>query len=129
MNRRRIANAGVSLALLWSLLGALLAASPEGLALAQDATQIEPRGANGAVPEGLTAELTVGDVRFLFDRMVPAKRTDMTRVGQAGRVIVYARTDQGPFDAVYVSIPPRSDAVLARYLPERNDQPDSPCPA
>jgi hypothetical protein len=84
---------------------------------------------NGGQPDGLPRELTVGDARYLFDRVVPLRRQDLNRIAQDGPVIVYARSGEGPFDALYVSIPDRSEDELARYLPEWLDAPEMACPA
>jgi hypothetical protein len=69
----------------------------------------------------------VGETRFLFDRVVPVRRQDLTRVASEGETIVYARDEQPPFDSVFVSVPPRDAASLARYLPENVDSPESAC--
>ncbi len=94
---------------------------------------VEPGGApdegDGGQPEGLPRELIVGDVRYLFDRLVTLERQDLIRVAQDGPFIVYARGEQPPFDRIYVSLPPRDEGELARYLPEVLDSPDNPCPA
>ncbi len=92
---------------------------------------VQPGGApdegDGGQPEGLPRELIVGDVRYLFDRLVALDQQDLVRVAQDGPFIVYARGEQSPFDRIYVSVPPRDEGELARYLPEVLDSPDNPC--
>ena len=71
----------------------------------------------------------IADARFLFDRFVPLSRQELFRVAQEQETIAYARTEEGPFPAVYVSVPDRSEDVLARYLPEGVGSADVACPA
>lgn len=84
---------------------------------------------NGGQPADLPREIVVGDARYLFDRILPLERQALTRIAQDASLIVYARGETGPFDAVYVSVPNRSEDELARYLPERIEAPDVACPA
>ena len=79
--------------------------------------------------DGLPREIGVGDARFLFDRIVPLRRQDLVRIAQEQSTIAYARTEQGPFAAIYLSVPNRSEDELARYLPEAVGSPDVGCPA
>lgn len=84
---------------------------------------------NGGQPEDLPREIVLDGSRYLFDRTVPLRRQDLTRVAQTGPVIAYAIGEDGPFDAVFISIPNRSEDELARYLPERLETPDVDCAA
>ena len=127
-NRHRSFHVVATLALLWSLVTAL--AAPVGTALAsarQGDAAIDPRGPGGGPPRDLTTELVVGETRYLFDRVVPVRRQDLTQIGAAEPLIVYARGDQPPFDRIYASVPPRDRNSVARYLPENLDAPDAPC--
>lgn len=83
----------------------------------------------GGQPDGLPREIIVGGARFLFDRIVPLSRQELTRVAQEQELIVYARSDAGPFAEIYVSVPNRSEDELARYLPENLDDPAAQCRA
>ncbi len=84
---------------------------------------------NGGQPDGLPRELGVGEQLFLYDRIVSLERQNLARISQDASLIVYAASDTGTFDAVYVSVPNRSEDELARYLPERLEAPDVACPA
>ena len=84
---------------------------------------------NGGQPEGLPRELVIADARFLFDRIVPLSRQELFRVAQEQDTIAYARTEEGPFAAIYLSVPNRSEDELARYLPEAVGSADVACPA
>ena len=50
-------------------------------------------------------------------------------MAQEQETIAYARADEGPFPAIYLSVPNRSEDQLARYLPEGVGSPDVSCPA
>lgn len=128
MNLRRTLHVLPIFALLLSLLAGSLIVPPTRT-LAQDATSVAPRGDNGAVPSGLTAEIVISGARFLFDRIVPVQAADLTQVGQAGSQTIYARAGSAPFDRVYVALPSGGDGALARYLPEQNGDATTPCPA
>ena len=80
-------------------------------------------------PAEYPRELAVEGERFLFDRLVPLDSQELNRVAQEGSIIAYARTEQGPFETLYISVPDRSEDELARYLPERLDAPDQACVA
>ena len=80
-------------------------------------------------PSSCQREIVIAGERFLFDRIVSLGGQELVRIAQEQEIIASARTEQGPFDAVYVSAPPRADDELARYLPERLGQPDITCPA
>ena len=71
----------------------------------------------------------IADARFLFDRIVPLSRQELFRVAQEQETIAYARTEEGPFAAIYLSVPNRSEDELARYLPEGVGSADVACPA
>ena len=73
---------------------------------------------NGGQPQDFPREVTIDGARFLFDRMVPATRQDLNPVAQDGPIQALATTDAPPFDAIYLSVPPRNEAELGRYLPE-----------
>ncbi|MBA2468766.1 MAG: hypothetical protein H0V37_05125 [Chloroflexia bacterium] len=81
---------------------------------------------DGGQPEGLPREIVVGDARFLYDRSVPLDPEALSVVDESESLTVYAATDEGPFDAVYVS--GVDGAALARYLPERIGAADVACP-
>src|SRR5690606_27647620 len=74
---------------------------------------------DGGQPADFPREVTVDGARFLFDRMVPATRQDLIPVAQDGPIQAFATTDVAPFDAVYLSVPPRNADELGRYLPEQ----------
>ena len=84
---------------------------------------------SGGQPDDLPREVAVDGVRYLFDRTLPLRRQNLVRIAQAGPVIAYATGEDGPFDAIFVSVPNRSEDELARYLPERLDTPDVDCSA
>src|SRR6476469_5441804 len=94
----------------------------QGIELGQDL-------GDGGQPDGLPREVGVGDARFLFDRIVPLRRQDLVRIAQEQSTIAYASTEQGPYAAVYLSVPNRSEDELARCLPELVGSPDIACPA
>ena len=50
-------------------------------------------------------------------------------MAQEQETIAYARTEEAPFPAIYVSVPNRSEDELARYLPEGVGSADVACPA
>ena len=102
--------------------------SPPGQEVGQDIELVDGLG-NGGQPDGLPREIVIAGARFLFDRFVPLSRQDLFRVAQEQETIAYARTEEGPFPAIYVSVPNRSEDVLARYLPEGVGSPDVACPA
>jgi hypothetical protein len=84
---------------------------------------------NGGQSDDLPRELVIADARFLFDRMVPLSRQELARVAQEQETIAYATTEEGPFAAIYLSVPNRSEDELARYLPEHVGASDVACPA
>src|SRR3954451_23681121 len=142
-SRTRPVNIAVVCAVAGSLLAAtgtghvaaarpLFATSPPSAPPAPNGTQgIELGGdlGNGGQPEGLPREIGVTGARFLFDRIVPLRRQDLVRIAQEQSTIAYARTEQAPYAAVYLSVPNRSEDELARYLPEGVGSPDVVCPA
>src|SRR5215218_7662337 len=104
--RQRTFHLVTVVALVGSLLLALTVADPIRSSLAQDNdTALSPRGPNGGSPEGLAAELVLGETRFLFDRLLPLDAGDLTEVAQADDVTVYASSDEPPFDRVFVTLP------------------------
>ena len=70
----------------------------------------------------------MGDSRFLFDRLVAVDTGELTEVARDDNLVVFARSDQEPFDAVYVSVIDGGGSV-ARYLPQHLESPDVQCPA
>jgi hypothetical protein len=102
--------------------------SPPGQQVDQGIESVDGLG-NGGQPEGLPRELVIADARFLFDRLVPLSRQELFRVAQEQETIAYARTEEGPFAAIYLSVPNRSEDELARYLPEGVGSADVACPA
>jgi hypothetical protein len=84
---------------------------------------------NGGQPEDFPREITIDGARFLFDRMVPATRPDLIPVAQDGPIQAFATTDIAPFDAIYLSVPPRNADELGRYLPEQIGAGSIACPA
>ncbi len=102
--------------------------SPPGQQVDQGIELVDGLG-NGGQPEGLPREVVIADARFLFDRIVPLSRQELFRVAQEQETIAYARTEEGPFAAIYVSVPNRSEDELARYLPEGVGSADVSCPA
>src|SRR5688500_547911 len=73
---------------------------------------------DGGQPEDFPREVTIAGARFLFDRMVPASRQDLIPVANEGPIQAFATSDAAPFDAIYLSVPPRDEAELGRYLAE-----------
>lgn len=102
-------------------------AADEDIDLAEDDQSDSGVAAILPLPEDLPREIVIEDERFLLDRAVPLDRGDLERVGRDGNLLYYAQSEAAPFDALYVSVPPRSDTALARYLPERIGQPDAAC--
>ncbi|WP_193615425.1 hypothetical protein [Desertimonas flava] len=102
--------------------------SPPGQPAGQDMELVTGLG-EGGQPDSVPREIVVAGARFLFDRMVPVSRQDLIRVAQSQANIAYARTEEGPFSALYLSMPERSEDVLARYLPEAVGAADVTCPA
>ena len=102
--------------------------SPPGQQVDQGIELVDGLG-NGGQPEGLPREVVIADARFLFDRIVPLSRQELFRVAQEQETIAYARTEEGPFAAIYLSVPNRSEDELARYLPEGVGSADVACPA
>jgi hypothetical protein len=102
--------------------------SPPGQQVDQGIESVDGLG-NGGQPEGLPRELVIAGARFLFDRLVPLSRQELFRVAQEQETIAYARTEEGPFAAIYLSVPNRSEDELARYLPEGVGSADVACPA
>ena len=84
---------------------------------------------NGGQPADFPREVIVDGARFLFDRMVPATRQDLISVAQEGPIQAFATTDAAPFDAIYLSVPPRNETELGRYLPEQIGAVDIFCQA
>src|SRR4051794_26380 len=84
---------------------------------------------NGGQPEDFPREVTVDGARFVFDRMVPATRQDLIPVAQDGPIQAFATTDVAPFDAIYLSVPPRNQNELGRYLAEQIGASTIACPA
>ena len=84
---------------------------------------------SGGQPDGVPRELVIADARFLFDRVVPLSRQELFRVAQEQETIAYARTEEGPFAAIYLSVPNRSEDELVRYLPEGVGSAEVACPA
>ena len=84
---------------------------------------------SGGQPEDFPREVTIDGARFLFDRMVPATRQDLIPVAQDGPIQALATSDVAPFDAIYLSVPPRSEAELGRYLAEQFGASDIFCQA
>ena len=60
---------------------------------------------------------------------VEDRDADLVRIAQEQSTIAYARTEQAPYAAVYLSVPNRSEDELARYLPELVGSADVACPA
>jgi hypothetical protein len=122
-----------------ALLGQFAAASPSAVAgppssppgqqeAGQGIELVDGLG-NGGQPEGLPREVVIADARFLFDRIVRLSREELLRVAQEQETIAYARTEEGPFAAIYLSMPNRSEDELARYLPEGVGSAEVACPA
>jgi hypothetical protein len=129
-NRYRALHVVTAVALLLSLAFALKMSVPTTPALAQDgAGGGEPRGPDGGPPEDLSAELVLGESRYIFDRVLPLDLQDLTAVAQTESATVYAQGDQPPFERVYVSLPAGDEGLLARYLPQNLESPDASCPA
>ncbi|HET9661315.1 MAG TPA: hypothetical protein VFP05_13345 [Thermomicrobiales bacterium] len=84
---------------------------------------------SGGQPEDFPREVTVDGARFIFDRMVPATRQDLIPVAQEGPIQAFATTDVAPFDAIYLSVPPRNEDELGRYLAEQIGASNIACPA
>jgi murein DD-endopeptidase MepM/ murein hydrolase activator NlpD len=66
---------------------------------------------------------------YLRDRVVPVERADLTEVTAYQGFIVYGRTADGPFAALYIPVSKRARDGMVRYLPEQLNRPAEPCPA
>ena len=84
---------------------------------------------DGGQPEGLPREITVGDERYLFDRIVPLATDGLALIAENEDLAVYAMSGEGPFDSLYVASTSQGTGELARYLPERLGSPEVSCPA
>ena len=91
-------------------------------------TQVRAQSDNARSGDYPTS-VTVEEVSYIFDREVPLERQDLTRVEQNAEVQIFARSETGPFDAVYVSVPNRSEDVLGRYTAVRLGEGDPTCAA
>ena len=112
---------------------ALVGAMAASLSWASTPVAAQQNQGQGALdrgrPNDYPASVTLEDQQYLFDRLVPISRQDLTRVGQDGSTQYFARDEQGPFDQLYVSVPNRSEDELGRYLPTRTGNPEDACPA
>ncbi len=120
--RTRLLHVVVVLALVGGM-GVALGGPGRG-AVAQDNGQGQGAGLADYPPS-----VTIGDQQFLVDRLVPLDRGDLVRVERQGRVTYYARTDAGPYDAVYGLLPGRSREGMVRYWPTRAEDPTAACPS
>ena len=116
--------------------GRIGAAAPPSTAPAEDGAVGGNQGivlvdglGSGGQPDDIPREIVIADARFLFDRIVPLSRQELVRIAQEQETIAYARSEEGPFAAVYLSAPNRSEDELARYLPEAVGSSDVTCPA
>ena len=68
---------------------------------------------------------------FLKDRIVLDVAGDTAEVGlvEGTTHVIYARTPDAPFDALYVPVSQNPADGYIRYLPEHLDRPEVPCPA
>ncbi|MEJ7763591.1 MAG: hypothetical protein WKF80_12430, partial [Thermomicrobiales bacterium] len=73
--------------------------------------------------------MTVEEESYIFDREVPLARQDLIRIDQQAEEQVFARSEAGPFDVVYVSVPNRSEDVLGRYTAVGLGEGDPVCAA
>lgn len=78
-------------------------------------------------PAEYPREIVIDGARYLFDRLVPLDRNQLTAVAQEGETSAYAKSEQGPFDMLYLAVPDRDPGELGRYLPEQLDAPDQAC--
>ncbi len=98
-----------------ALLGALALSS---VVIAPAAVQAQQGGPGRGRPQEYPPQIQVGEQRFFFDRLVDIRRQDLTEIAQENAIQIYAESDAGPFDRVYVSAPPRTEG-LGRYLAEQ----------
>ncbi|HYJ13392.1 MAG TPA: hypothetical protein VEW66_07365, partial [Thermomicrobiales bacterium] len=84
---------------------------------------------NGGQPAEFPREIVVDGARFLFDRMVPASRQELVPVANEAEIQAFATTETAPFDAIYLSVPPRNEDELGRYLPEQIGSEQVSCPS
>jgi len=84
---------------------------------------------DGGQPEGLPREIGVGDERYLYDRGVALDTGNLAPIASDETLAVYAATEEGPFDAIYVTMAGGSEGQPARYLPERLASTEIACPA
>lgn len=84
---------------------------------------------DGGQPEGLRREIVIEGARFLFDRVVPLDRQELTLIAREQETMAYARVAGDPLAPVYLSVPNRGEDELARYLPEALGAPEITCPA
>ncbi|MGI8963093.1 MAG: hypothetical protein ACR2GI_01155 [Thermomicrobiales bacterium] len=82
---------------------------------------------DGGQPPEFPREVTIGDERYLFDRLVPVAIDGLAPIAADENVSVYAMTGEGPFDSLYVTAAGEGVGSTARYLPERIQAPDVAC--
>lgn len=82
---------------------------------------------DGGQPEGFPREITVGDERYLFDRIVPIATEGLLLVAQGETLTAYATSGEGPFESLFIAATGQGEGNLARYLPERIQTPDVAC--
>src|SRR5215217_5846494 len=116
------------LAILASLLAALVAVHT-GTSAAPDQRSASLAARQQAAGTEYPLSLTLQGQQFLFDRLVPLDRNTLERIADRDDLAIYARTETGPFDAIYGLLSGRSKLGLARYLPTNADAPDTTCAA
>jgi hypothetical protein len=98
----RSATMAAIVALVLSMIGGTIAVASQS-----------PNARSGDYPETITVE----DQAFIFDRLVQIDRQELERIAQQAELQIFARDTNGPFEAVYASLPNRAEQELARYLP------------
>ena len=85
---------------------------------------------DGGQPEGFPREVTVGTGTFTFDRIVSLAANELQPVGREATFSAFARTGQAePFTAIYLTDGDVNAQMIARYLPDQRETPETACPA
>ncbi len=80
-------------------------------------------------PVAAPAELTIGDERYRFDRVVPVDPEDLEPVDTVSSIDILEREGRQESDPIYADIRGGDDSFVARYLPERVGAAQLACPA
>lgn len=74
-------------------------------------------------------EFSYQDEYYLTDRVVPLRKSDLVEVTAYRSFIVYARTADAPYSALYIPVSKRAADGYIRYVPEQTTHPQDACPA